>query len=189
MTTDTKIPLQKLHFTVDQYHRMGETGIIPADARVELINGEIIKMSPINSLHAGTVKNLNRLFSKLLHNDFIVSIQDPVELNKLSEPEPDLAILKFREDIYTQNNPKPSDVLLIVEVADSSLENDRSVKLPLYAQAGIPETWIVNLQDQQIEVSTEPSEKGYANVHIYRPGDKIEHPLLNIAIVVNDVFV
>jgi len=178
MTKETKIPLKKYHFTVEEYHRMGEAGIIAPGRRVELIRGEIIEMSPINSLHAGTVKLLNRLLSPLLGEDYIVSVQDPVELDRYSEPEPDLAILKYRKDLYTQSHPKPSDVLLIIEVADSSLEKDREIKLPLYAAAGIEEAWTINLQDQQIEVNTEPTAKGYSNKHIYRKGDIITHSLI-----------
>lgn len=167
---------------------MGETGIIAPGCRVELINGEIIEMSPIKSPHAGTVKLLNRLLGKLLGDDVVISVQDPVELGIYSEPEPDLAILKYREDLYIHSHPQPSDVLLIIEVADSSLEKDREIKLPLYAAAGIGETWIVNLRDQQIEVSTEPTSKGYSNNHIYRKGDTIEYGLIPV-LAVSKVFI
>lgn len=178
MTKETNIPVKRYYFNVEEYHLMGEVGIIAPGSRVELINGEIIEMSPIRSPHSGTVNLLNRLFGKILGDDFIVSTQNPVELNHNSEPEPDLAILKYQNDLYTKSHPKPIDVVLIVEVADTSLEKDREIKLPLYAAAGIAEAWIVNLQDQQIEVSTQPSEKGYSNRHIYRIGDTIQHELI-----------
>ncbi|GJM33162.1 MAG: hypothetical protein DHS20C18_21630 [Saprospiraceae bacterium] len=119
-----------------------------------------------------------KLLSEILDNDVIISVQDPVELNQYSEPEPDLAILKYRDDLYTKSHPKPADVLLVIEVADTSLEKDRAIKLPLYAAAGIREVWIINLEEQQIEVSTEPGEKGYSNLHIYRKGEIVEHALI-----------
>lgn len=116
--------------------------------------------------------------SRLLGDDLILSTQDPVELDHHSEPEPDLAILKYRSDLYTQSHPKASDVSLIIEVADSTLEKDQKIKLPLYAAAAIQEVWIINLQDQQIEVSTEPSKEGYRNCHIYRSRDSIQNDLI-----------
>ena len=167
---------------------MGEAGIITPGHRVELINGEIIEMSPIKSPHAGTVNLLNRLLGKILGDNFIISAQNPVELSQNSEPEPDLAVLKYRDDLYTKSHPQPADVLLVIEVADSSLDKDREIKLPLYAAAGIEEVWIVNLQDQQIEVSTEPSDQGYSNCHIYRKGDTIQHDLIG-ALAVSDVLI
>ena len=101
MTKEPNIPVKKYYFNVEEYHRIGEAGIIAPGHRVELINGEIIEIGPINSLHAGTVKNLNRLLGRLFGEDAILSVQDPVELNPHSEPEPDLAILKYRTDLYT----------------------------------------------------------------------------------------
>ncbi|GJM33927.1 MAG: hypothetical protein DHS20C18_29280 [Saprospiraceae bacterium] len=106
-----------------------------------------------------------------------------IELNQSSEPEPDLAILKYCDDLYTKSHPKPSDVLLIIEVADTFLEKDRAIKLPLYAAAEIREVWIINLEEQQIEVSTEPGEKGFSNLHIYRKGEIVEHALIGELIV------
>lgn len=178
MTKNTDQLLKKYLFTIDEYRLMGEMGILTRKQPVELLNGEIIEMSPIKSLHSGTVKLLNRVLGEILGKDFIISIQDPVELNQYSEPEPDVAVLKFREDAYTKSHPKPPEVLLIIEVADTSLEKDREVKLPIYAASGIRECWIVNLREQQIEVYTEPSEKGYADIHIYRKGDLIQTQLV-----------
>lgn len=178
MPKETNIPVKKYLFNVEEYHLMGEAGILGAKPRVELINGEVIEMDSFKSSHSGTVTLLNRLLGKILGDDFIISIHHPVELNRYSEPEPDLMILNHREDFFTKSHPQPDDVILLIEVADSSQEKDREIKLPLYAAAGIEEVWIVNLQDQQIEVSTEPNEKGYSNIHIYRKGDRIQHELI-----------
>ncbi|MBX2873051.1 MAG: Uma2 family endonuclease [Saprospiraceae bacterium] len=188
MTRDTQVPIKRYYFNVEEFRQMGEAGIIAPGHRVELINGEIIEKSPINSLHAGTVKNLNRLLSRLLGEDAILSVQDTVELNQHSEPEPDLAILRYRKDLYTQAHPKPEDVFLIIEVADSTLEKDQKIKLPLYAATGIEEVWIINLQDNQVEVSTEPSDLGYRNCHIYRKGDAISNHLIG-ELAVSDVLI
>lgn len=179
--------MTKYRFNIDEYHRMGEAYIIPYEKRVELINGEIFEVDPITSLHSGTVKLLARIFNDISEETYIISIRNPVGLNRYSELDPDIAILNYRDDFYTKSHPKPDEVLLIIEVADSSLEKDRTVKLPLYATAGIKETWIVNLQDQQIEVSTEPSPKGYANCHIYRKGDMIHTDLIK-ELAVDKVF-
>lgn len=174
MAKDTYAAGRKYRFTVEEYHRMGEVGIIPSDRRVELINGEIIEMSPIKSLHAGTVKVLAKLLISLFGDEIVLGVQDPVELNEFSEPEPDLSILKFRQDYYRKSHPKPEDVLFLIEVADSSIDSDRQLKLPLYAEAAIPEVWIVNLPERQIEVYTKPAENGYAQINIFRQGDTIQ---------------
>lgn len=146
------VQLKRQLFTVDEYYKMAEVGILTPEDKVELINGEIIRMSPSKSGHAGSI---NLLASKLiiaLQERAIVSIQNPVNLNKNSEPEPDIVIANLREDHYTESHPKPGEIILIIEVSDSSLNFDREVKMPLYAGAGIPEYWIINLQDQQVEV-------------------------------------
>ena len=188
MTKETEQLIEKYIFTVKDYHLIGETGIIPEGRRVELLNGEIVKMSPIKSPHASTVKVLISILTSRLTEDFILDVQNPVELSEYSEPEPDLAILKFKADFYSSAHPKPEDVELLIEVADSTLQKDRKVKLPLYAEAGIKEVWIVNLKEQQIEVSTEPHQLGYSNLHTYRKGDQIQHAILGI-VVVDDILI
>src|SRR4051812_20604444 len=124
--------LTKHRFTVEDYHRMAETGVLKPDARVELLEGEIIDMAPIGSFHGGVTKRLIRFFTKLSQGRWLVSAQDPVRLNKHSEPEPDLMLLKPTEDDYTSRHPVPEDVFLLIEVADSSLSYDRTDKLPAY---------------------------------------------------------
>ncbi|MCB0630993.1 MAG: Uma2 family endonuclease [Saprospiraceae bacterium] len=179
--------VKKYRFTVDEYHQMGTAGIFQHGERVELIQGEIFEMSPINSPHAGTIKLLNRMFTALLGNQFIIGIQDPIQLDKYSEPEPDLCVLTFREDMYIKSHPQSHETLLVVEVADSSLAKDREVKAPLYAAAGIPEMWIINLSEQQIEVYTQPAQEGYSQIHIYRKNEVIKTGLIK-GLNVNEVF-
>lgn len=155
------VQISKRLLTVSDYHKMAEAGILTEDDRVELIHGEIIEISPIGSLHTSHVKRINKLLNKLLGDQAIISIQDPVAINDYSEPEPDIAILRYRDDFYKEKHPTPSDVFLIIEVADTSLDYDRDTKLKLYANAGIPEFWIVNLEDEQIEVYKTPIRDSY----------------------------
>ena len=144
--------LAKRYFSVTEYYRMAEAGILTEADRVELIEGEIIKMSPIGSLHAACVKRLNKLLQRQCGDAVVVSVQDPVRLNDFSEPEPDIALLRARADLYAQSHPTPADVLLIIEVADTTVLSDRNVKVPLYARAGIPEVWLIDLQQDVIEI-------------------------------------
>jgi Uma2 family endonuclease len=172
MTTRTTEITNTHRFSAEAYHRMGEAGVF-GEQRVELLYGQIVDMSPIKSNHAGTVKRLIRLFSELLPSSVILSVQDPIQLDDYSEPEPDLSLLRYRSDFYGNEHPVAEDIHLLIEVADSSLEKDRDIKLPLYASHGIPEVWIVNLQDKQIERYRSPGPKGYTDIHIFLPGDKI----------------
>ena len=142
--------------SVEAFHRMGETGILgPAD-RVELIDGEIIDMSPIGALHAAIVDLLARHFGRSAQASVFIRCQNPLRLDGLSEPEPDIAILKPRADFYTTGHPGPADVLLVIEVADSSLAYDLGVKVPLYARHGIPEVWVIDATTRQTRVFREP---------------------------------
>jgi Uma2 family endonuclease len=156
------VQLARRLFTVDEYYRMAEAGIFDEDDRVELIEGEIIEMVPIGSRHAGVVKRLIALLSGLISDDkAILSAQDPVRLNDLSEPEPDVALLRPRPDFYTESHPEPQDVLLVIEVADSSAESDRLIKVPLYARAAIPEVWVVDVNADVIDMYRSPSSGSY----------------------------
>lgn len=128
-----------IDIAVADYHRMGETGILGEDERVELIDGEIFEMPLIGSPHGGRINQLNRLLTKAVGESAIVSIQNPFVLDDRSEPEPDLALPRPRTDFYTASHPCASDVLLLIEVTDSSLQIDRDIKVPLYARHGIPE--------------------------------------------------
>ena len=151
-------------FTVSDYHRMAEAGILGEDSRVELIKGQIVDMAPIGAPHLGMVNRLNRLLSAPLADRAVISVQNPVRLDDGSEPEPDVAVLKPRADDYETATPRPSDVLLVIEVADSTLRQDRDVKVPLYAESGIMECWLVDLAGRAVEVHRRPTGGHYAEV-------------------------
>lgn len=182
----TGLSTQKHRLTVEEYHLMGGADIFE-EARVELIGGEIFDMSPIKSPHSGTVNWLNRLLNKLLGDQYIVSVQNPVTLDKFSEPEPDIAILKMREDYYADSHPRPEDVILLMEVAASSLETDKRVKLPNYAKAGISEVWIIDINQVCIEIHMQPWEDTYRTKNIHLPGEAIESTILG-TLAVRDIF-
>lgn len=146
-------------FTVTEYHQMAKVGILTPEDKVELIQGAIIAMSPIGLKHAACVNRLNQLFYRKLGDQVIVSIQNPIQLNDYSEPQPDLVLLKPRPDFYENQIPKPVDIYLLIEVADSTVKYDQEVKLPLYAQSNISEVWIVNLNHQSLEVYRQPQDK------------------------------
>lgn len=157
-------------FTVEEYDRMGETGILKPEDRVELIEGEIIQMSPIGKRHAACVAFLLRRFDRAVGDRAIVQVQNPVRIGFRSEPEPDLMLLKPKADFYASGHPGPSDVLLLIEVSDTSESFDREVKLPLYAHAGIAEFWRVDLEKRQIEVFRDPRSGTYASTAIHGRG-------------------
>jgi Uma2 family endonuclease len=159
-------------FTVSEYERMGGAGILGEDDHVELIEGEIITMSPIGGRHAACVKRLNRLLSAALGQAVIVSVQDPIRLGEFSEPQPDVALLRPRADFYTEH-PTPTDVLFVLEVAETSLAYDRDVKLPLYARAGIPEAWLVDLAAETIWQYTRPENGAYQEARQWRRGQSV----------------
>lgn len=150
---------------------MGESGIILPDERVELIEGEIIQMTPIGPPHIGAVIHLNTLLVRGAGDLAMVSPQLPVRLGDLSMPQPDLALLKARSNFYTDVHPRENDVLLAIEVADSSVRYDRRVKLPLYARFGIPEYWIVNIPETCIEVYRIPAGDSYQEFRRYVTGE------------------
>lgn len=172
----TAVERRKRLFTVADYHRMAESGILAANERVELIEGEILEMNPIGSPHAACVDRLTRLLGRAAGDRAIVRVQNPVQLGELSEPQPDLALLKPRADFYGDAHPGPADILLLIEVADSTLEFDRNRKLPLYAQAGIPEAWIVDLASRAIAVYRNPSPRGYREEVRMGPGASLPVP-------------
>lgn len=161
-------------FTVDDYYKMAEVGILKPDDRVQLIRGDIIDMPPIGPEHAGEVNRFTRIFVLAFSHRAVVAIQNPVRLERHSEPEPDVALLRPRDDDYRSAHPTPADVLLLVEVAASSLDFDRETKVSLYAEAGIPEYWIVNLVDSVVEVYREPKDGVYRSVQALKRGDTVQ---------------
>ena len=174
-------------FTLDEYHRMIETGILTEDDRVELINGEIIAMSPVNSSHAATVDRISNFLKEEISKSVIVRVQSPLQIPEHSEPEPDVMLLEPRDDFYASAHPQPGDVYLLIEVADSSVRIDREVKLPLYASSEVLEVWIVNLADKQIEVFRSPSSGAYQQTDIVKRGQKIMVPHFLLSIAAEDL--
>jgi Uma2 family endonuclease len=166
-------PVERYRWTVDLYHQMIETGILGEDERIELIKGELATMSPIGAEHSGTLKKLTEMLFEQLRRRAVISVQDPLQVDDYSEPEPDLALLAPRRDFYKRALPRPADVLLVIEVADSSLAYDRTIKMALYAGAGIAEAWIVNLIDRWIEVYRDPSSAGYTTLLKILPGKSV----------------
>ena len=150
--------------TVAEYRAMGEHGILAADARVELVDGEIIDMPPIGITHAGIVDQLNRLLGQAVGELAIVRVQNPIELPEHAMPQPDLALLRPRADFYKRLQPGAGDTLLVVEVADSSLAYDRDVKLALYARHGVPEAWLIDVSGARAISCREPDGSAYARI-------------------------
>ena len=160
-------------FTVEEYHRLAEFGVLHEDDRVELLNGQIIEMMPIGPFHGGSVNWLGKIFHGLDRDRWITSTQNPVRLGPHDEPQPDLLLLRPRPDFYRAQHPTPADVFLLVEVSDSTLLIDRAEKLPVYARSGIPEVWIVNLPERFVEIYREPTGGGYADAQKVRAGEPL----------------
>ena len=157
-------------FTVEEYHRLAEVGVLHENDRVELLNGVIVDMMPIGPFHGSSVKRLNHVFEKANAGRWVTSTQDPIRIGDHNEPEPDLALLHPREDFYLEKHPVPADVFLLIEVSDSTLLIDREDKLPIYATAGIVEVWIVNLPERLVEVYSSPKNGKYTEVRKVHPG-------------------
>ncbi len=178
----------RYRLTVAEYHRLHELGVFDEDSRIELIEGDLIAMPPIGSQHAG---HLDRIAQPIFRQTTqgIVRVQSPIKLGDHSEPQPDLTILRYREDFYTGAHPTPSDVMLIIEIADSTLHYDRDTKIPLYAKAGIPEVWLLDLTSQQIAVYRRPSADGYRTIQFPAPEERISPVLLpELTLSIADLF-
>jgi Uma2 family endonuclease len=175
-------------FTIEEYEKMAATGILAQDDRVELIDGEIVEMSPIGDPHAAAVMNLTHLLVPRVGDQARVAVQGPVRVPPRSIPQPDFAVLRPRS--YWHEGATTSDALLVIEVADTSLQYDRTVKLRLYARAGIPEYWIVDVNTEMVEVYRSPSGEGYANRQVLAHGETVT-PLAfpHAAIPVDAIFV
>jgi Uma2 family endonuclease len=179
----------KKHLTnLDEWKRLGEANIFPPGSRLELINGEIIEMAPIGSNQSGHINRLTQILSRLVLDQAIVSVHNPVQLNDLSEPEPDLMLLKPSSDFYSSHHPDASHVLLLVEVADSSLKFDQNQKLRLYAMHNIPEYWLLNIKDTCLEVYRKPYDGLYAEKTTLYSDDKITlSQFKNISLSIADI--
>ncbi len=183
------IQLEQRLITVEEYHKMASAGILNADDRVELLYGKIIKMSPIGSKHAACVDKIDELLKRLLAGKAIVRVQNPLIMDDLSEPEPDIAVVIRKENYYADKHPSAEDVYLAIEVADFSLEKDRQIKLPIYAGARIPEFWIINLEKQELEVYQSPFKEQYRSKHTFFPGDEVSLPHFDIPLPVSSLLV
>jgi len=182
------VPAQH-RFSVAEYYRMAETGILRPDARVELLDGKINDMSPIGPFHSGLVKRLSRIFNLQAKGRWTVATQDPLHLDDHSEPQPDVMLLQPAADDYISRHPQPEDVFLLIEVSDKTLAFDREEKIPAYGRAGIAEVWIVNLNGQTVEVYRDPHFTGYAGKTILRAGDHVR-PLVfpDVSVSVAELF-
>jgi Uma2 family endonuclease len=177
--------VERWRFTVDDFYRMGEVGILPPEARVELIDGEVIKMAPIGSHHNGSVVGLDEILREGLGRRVTISVQGPLRLERHWNPQPDVLVLKRRDDRYRNANPTAADVLLLIEVADATLAYDRDIKGPRYAQAGIVEYWIVDLTGDRLLVHRDPRDGAYRSVQILTREDTVSplaFPELTIAV-------
>ncbi len=171
--------VRRYKFTVADYERMGEAGLFAKGPRVELLGGEIVEMSPMGSRHMAWVDKLARTLHAVCGGQAIVRTQGPVVLDDESEPEPDIALLRPREDFYKHAHPEAPDILLAIEVADSSLAFDREVKAPLYAAAGVPQVWIIDVAAETIDVYEQPLDGAYRRVHRAAPDEQLVLPVAN----------
>jgi len=179
---------EKRLITVDEYYQMAEFGILKPNERVELINGEIIKMSPINSSHGGYVSRIVRLMYKYIGLDLATfRSENPIRLSNHTEPEPDITLAKYSENDYEDNHPTAEDIYLLVEVSDSTLRYDQTKKARLYARHQIPVYWIVNLVKKQLEVYQNPIDGKYTTKIILKRGDKVIIPHFDIEIEVSEI--
>lgn len=178
----------KRRFTVEEYYRMAEAGILAQDERVELIDGEIVAMAAIGSRHAACVNRVNRVLTQRVGDRAVVSVQNPIRLSQYSEPQPDIALLRPRADFYALAHPSPRDVLLIIEIADTSVGFDRDVKIPLYARAGSPEAWLVDLTGDGLTVYRQPASQGYGDVQPVQRGQPLVMTAFpDIALLADDI--
>lgn len=183
------VTIIRRQFTVVDYARMRETGILREDDRVELIDGEIYLMSPLGSLHIAIVNRLNKLLMQQVGDAAIVSVQNAVQLNDYSEPQPDITLLSPRDDYYEHALARPDDILLLIEVADTSLVYDRDLKLPRYAASGVDEVWIIDAERRVIEQYSRPAQGQYTQINKFLPGNAIQSKTLpQIAFAIDQIF-
>jgi len=181
--------IQRHRFTVADFHRLGERSVFRDNARVELVEGEIIDMTPIGSKHAAAVRRLDQILARAVGDGGIVSVQSPVVLGEYSEPEPDIALLRPRHDFYASAHPGPADVFLLIEVGDTSVRYDREIKIPLYARHGIPEVWLVDLEGGSLTIYGDPSASGYESVARPEPLQAVSVPRVEgVTLDLSDLF-
>jgi Uma2 family endonuclease len=177
----------KRRFTVDDYHLMGKAGILSEDDRVELIDGEVVAMTPIGTRHNASVNRATRALVTAVGDRAIVQVQGSVRLDRFHEPQPDIVLLRPRTDFYASQHAGPTDILLVVEVADSSIEYDGDVKARMYAEAGIPEYWLVDVKDNLLSCYSAPENSLYRNLQKYQRGQSIAPQALPECVIAVDV--
>ena len=175
-------------FRVDEFRKMTEAGILPEESGWEVIDGYLIDKMTIGSKHASIVKRLNNLLAAAVRDNAIISVQDPIHIDDYNEPEPDVAILKPRQDFYAESHPGPQDVLLLIEVSDSTIKYDRDIKINLYANAALVEVWIVNLAEETIERYSSPAHGRFGSIETFTSGDSITSiSLQDLSLNVSDI--
>ena len=179
---------RRLRFSVDEYYKMIELGMLKDYEKAEIIEGELIQKMPIGKKHSAIVEKLNEILRDRLGKSVSLRNQQPVRFGDYNEPEPDLSVLKRRDDFYFDHKPVPKDVLLLIKVSDATLKYDRDTKLALYAEAEIPEVWIVNLVNNIVEVHQKPSVGIYQLTKIFKRGEQIESKALpDLKLAVDEV--
>lgn len=177
--------VKRHRFTVEEYHRMVETGMLSEGDRVELIDGEVVEMAAIGWRHANCVNDLNMLLARFAQDRYVVGVRNPITISEYGEPQPDLVLLQNQP---TGRLPGPEDVLLVVEVSDTTLSYDRNVKLPRYAMVGIPEVWIVDLEGRRVEVHAVPSAEGYGISREFGLGEHVRSASIeSLSVAVDEV--
>lgn len=180
--------LLRKKFTVSEFCQMAETGIFSDEENIELIEGEIVEMGKIGRRHAAYCDRLNDLFRDRFEKQVLIRVQSPIELNNLSQPQPDIALLRRREDYYESGHPQPHDIFLLVEIADTTIDSDREIKIPLYGKNNILETWLIDINAQCLEVYRDPSPQGYQSTQQLQRGQRIASLIFpEIAIAVNAI--
>lgn len=181
-------PIHRRLFTAEEFHQLARVGVLHEDDRLELIEGEIVEMSPIGSSHAGNVNRLIAVLTRTFGEKVVVAAQNPIGLGPKTEPQPDISVLRPRGDFYADAHPTAEDVLLLIEVSESTLDYDRKVKVPLYAKAGIVELWLIVPETKVIEIYTNPAADGYRLIRRALPGESIAlQALPDVNLPVNDI--
>jgi Uma2 family endonuclease len=182
------VQVERWIFKADDYHRMAEAGILSEDDRVELVGGEIVRMSPIGYHHIACVNRLTNILAPKLGQLAMISVQNPIRLDDYSEPQPDITLLERRRDFYSGRPFTSDDVLLVIEVSVSSVDYDRNVKVPLYARAGIPEVWLAILPEDHLEAYGRPVNGSYQDIRIVRRGESLSPQRLpNLMVSVEEI--
>lgn len=170
--TSAALPARR-RFTADEFERLAEVGVLDEDDRVELLDGDIVEMTPISTHHAGGVNALNSIFGARVRGRAVLAVQNPVRLDDFNEPQPDFCLLRLRDDLYRRAHPAGPDILLLVEVAHTSGPYDRGIKAPLYARHGVRETWVVDVDQRVVHVFRDPSPGGYGTHEVREPDETI----------------